>query len=512
MTVGSSNNPLQIKQIWLQESRTNILTPKIPFEYNTFNITMVAKLVGTKEIAPQGYSFNILKLRLLKWLAKSRYVPLVFQVFMLLIFIYAIYVAFAGYNDRGNNFGILMFWSVFWPTFIMISLVTVGKMWCSICPLGALSAAAQRFGLNRPFPAKLRGGIIALVLWIGVVWLVREIFDVSSQGVLTGWFFLGFVGAALIVGFIFRDRSWCQHVCPIGIISGLWSMLAFVELRPTREKCDKCRSYECVRGSGSTRGCPMGLHPGRLDSNRDCTYCLNCIKTCPHDSPQIRLRLPGIELVKGTRRLIVDAGFALWVPVVLALKENMEHYNTPAFLVSATTWVQELLGTSNRFGVWFFLVVVFNGSLLLVAYWLASRYASEVLSWDFKKTFATFSYMFVPIVLVTIGGHSLRYFFEAIWGIMVSVISATLGIYAYHEPTGLSPAVIALIGNNFLGPVLYAAGFFGTMVLPFTIAYHRELDHRKALRAALPFSIIATGIAGYFLLSHEIFSGGTWRW
>ena len=465
-----------------------------------------------KETAPRAYSFNILRLGPVKSFTKSRYVPLVFQILMLLIFAYAIYASFVGFNDRGNNFGLLMFWSVFWPSFIMISLVTFGKIWCAVCPLGALSAAAQRFGLKIIFPTKLRGGIIALILWIGVVWLVREIFDISSNGALTAWFFVGFVGAALVVGFVFRDRSWCQHVCPIGIISGLWSMLSFMELRPTKEKCDKCRSYECVRGSGSTCGCPMGLHPGRLASNRDCTYCLNCIKTCPYDSPQIRLRLPGAELVKGTRRLMVDAGFLLWVPVVLALKENMEHYNTPPFLISATTGFQELLGTTNRFGVWFFLVVLFNGLLLLGAYLLATRFASRVLSWDFKKTFATFSYMFVPIVLVTIGGHSLRYFFEAIWGLMLSVTSAAFGIYQYREPSAFGPQAITFLGNDFLAPVLYATGFLGTMALPYIIAYHREHNHRKAFRAALPFFIIAAAIAGYFLASHQIYSGGTWRW
>jgi hypothetical protein len=209
---------------------------------------------------------------------------------------------------------------------------------------------------------------------------------------------------------------------------------------------------------------------------------------------------------------MVDAGFLLWVPVVLALKENMEHYNTPPFLISATTGFQDLLGTSNRFGVWFFLVVLFNGLLLLGAYLLATRFASRVLSWDFKKTFATFSYMFVPIVIVTIGGHSLRYFFEAIWGFMLSVTSAAFGIYQYREPSAFGPQAITFLGDDFLAPVLYATGFLGTMVLPYFIAYYRERDHRKAFRAALPFFIIAAAIASYFLTSHQIYSGGTWRW
>ena len=58
---------------------------------------------------------------------------------MVMVFVYAIYAAFAGMNDRGNNFGILLFWSVFWPSAIMISAVTVGKVWCAVCPLGAIT-------------------------------------------------------------------------------------------------------------------------------------------------------------------------------------------------------------------------------------------------------------------------------------------------------------------------------------------------------------------------------------
>ncbi len=473
---------------------------------------MGTQVENEKEGAPHRYSFDVLALRPVRAFARSRYVPLVFQAFMVIVFAYAIYACFVAAEDSANNFGLLMFWSVFWPSMIMISLVTVGKMWCGICPLGAISAAAQRFGLNRPFPRKLRTGAIALALWIIVVWLVREIFDVAGHGDRTAWFFIGFVTVAVLVGWLFRDRAFCRYVCPIGIISGLWAMLSFVELRPDREKCDACRSYECVRGNGEVRGCPMDLHPGRLDSNRDCTYCLNCVKACPHDSPQIRLRLPGRELVQGARRLAIDAGFLLWVPVVLALKENMEHYYTPPFLVSLTTWFQDLLGTANRQGVWFAVVVAFNGALLLAAYLVATRIAARVLAWDFGRTFATFSYIFAPVVLVTIGGHALHYFFDTIWGQMVNVVSAPLGIYSYTEPALLGPTGVALVGEDFARPALYALGFASMIALPYPIAAFREHDQRKVLRAATPFAIIALLIAGYFLWSHSHFTGGTWRW
>ena len=78
----------------------------------------------------------------------------------------------------------------------------------------------------------------------------------------------------------------------------------------------------------------MELNPGRLESNRECTLCMNCVKTCTHSSPQLRLSAQARNCAGG-RPLLVDAGYALWIPVVLTIKENMEHYYTPDFLRSA---------------------------------------------------------------------------------------------------------------------------------------------------------------------------------
>lgn len=461
---------------------------------------------------PHTYSFDLLRLRPVRAFVRNRYVPLVFQVFMVIVFFYSIYCCFVGDSERSNNFGLLMFWRVFWPSVILVSVVTVGLMWCSICPLGAITAAANRFGLNRPFPPRLRNGVIALALWIIVVWLVRETFHISDHGPRTAWFFILFIVAAVVMGRTFQNRAFCQYVCPIRIIAGLWSMLSFLELRPRRERCAECLTQECVTGNGEVRGCPMGLHPGELDSSRDCTYCLNCVKSCPHEAIQIRLRCPGTELVRGSRRLLVDAGALLWAPVVLILLKSMEHRYTPSFLISTTNWVQDLLGTANRQGIWFLVVTAFLIVTLVGAHATASKMASRVLAWDFRRTFATFSYMFAPLVLINIGSMSIRHFFGVTWGQMISAASAPLGIYSYRDPSLLSPAGIDLIGDGFGTPVLHGIGFFSTILLPFLIVAYRERDQRKIIRAATPFALIGFLIAGYFLWSSVRFPGGPWRW
>ena len=95
---------------------------------------------------------------------------------------------------------------------------------------------------------------------------------------------------------------------------------------------------------------------------------------------------------------------------------------------------------------------------------------------------------------------------------MATVSLAPLGVYAYREPSLLSPAGVELVGQGFGKPLLHAIGFFSMIALPFLIASYRERDHRKILRAATPFAIIALLIAGYFLWTSMRFPGGPWRW
>jgi P-type Cu+ transporter len=464
------------------------------------------------EAAPaQDHGFDFLSLEPVRAFAKSRYVPLTFQVFMAIVFAYAIYAAARGTNLRDDNFGLLMFWSIFWPSLIMLSLVIVGKLWCSICPLGAISAAVQRLGLNRAFPNKLRSGVLALTLWIVVLWLMRGPFGVVDNGVATAWFFVLFTVAAVAVGLVFRARSWCKYVCPVGIIAGLWSMLSFLELRPQREKCDRCRSYECATGNGDVRGCPMELHPGRLDSNRDCIYCLNCVKTCPHDSPRIRLRWPGTELARADRRSLVDAGYALGAVVLVCLMENMGRSWTPPFLASAVTWVQNLLGTTNRQGIWFSVVTAFSVVVFVATYLLATRVACKTLGWDYRRTFASFGMMFIPIVLISVGGHALSGIFTTLWGPMVNAVSAPLGIYHYQDTSLLGTAGARFVGDGWLLPVLYAIGFGWMILLAYRIAAAGGGGRRIAIRAAVPYVLIAVLIAGFVLYAHMAPAGNPWR-
>lgn len=90
----------------------------------------------------------------------------------------------------------------------------------------------------------------------------------------------------------------------------MFAKLSILELRADRGVCTaECSSYACLKGSAGeppgsagcskglpTDGCPLGVHPSTLADNHDCVGCGTCVKACPNDSVELRLRPPGADL------------------------------------------------------------------------------------------------------------------------------------------------------------------------------------------------------------------------
>jgi ferredoxin len=48
--------------------------------------------------------------------------------------------------------------------------------------------------------------------------------------------------------------------------------------------CKSCRTHDCIRGNEHARGCELYLFQPKKAGNLDCTFCLDCVKACPHDN------------------------------------------------------------------------------------------------------------------------------------------------------------------------------------------------------------------------------------
>jgi hypothetical protein len=73
--------------------------------------------------------------------------------------------------------------------------------------------------------------------------------------------------------------------------------------------CGSCRTHDCIRGNQTQRGCELYLFQPKKTGNFDCTFCLDCVHACPHDTVGIQPVIPasGLGIGRLTKRLDVAA-------------------------------------------------------------------------------------------------------------------------------------------------------------------------------------------------------------
>ncbi|MDQ7780356.1 MAG: 4Fe-4S binding protein [Planctomycetota bacterium] len=251
---------------------------------------------------------DLLRCGALRAVARSRPLLFVLRLPVLILFVGLMLAALLGSESRNiATAGTGVLWLV------AVSVVTpvVGKFWCVVCPWDAVAEWIQRLGLWRKnddpltagftWPAGLANAYPALGLFVALVW-AEYAFDVTDSPRFVGYFCAGIVSAAVVVGLLFKRKTFCRYVCPIGATSGLYSVFSIFEIRARdRERCRTCRSKDCVRGNEMGYGCPVYEYPGTMESNVNCILCTECIKTCPYENVGLNLRFPGTELLCGTK-------------------------------------------------------------------------------------------------------------------------------------------------------------------------------------------------------------------
>lgn len=418
-------------------------------------------------------------------LLTSRAFPTVLQALGVIAFGYLIYVGLFGSPLAGKNFASALTWILWWPG-VVFTFILIGRAWCSACPLGAISAAAQRFGLGRAFPHVLRGVGLSIFLFILVTWS-NHYFKIVTNPRATAWFMALWLVLALAIGFTFERRSWCRYACPIGALFGVYSMTSLLELRPNREVCAQCGSPRCLTGDGKEEGCPMGEFPGNMSSNRNCIYCMKCLKTCPSGSMTLRWRQPWRELTNIRRPL---AGEALLAVVILGLVAFDTFVMVAPFQQLYKAFYIALPIADPELVMVLIFLLLLAAPLLL--YSVASIIASRALGSGFWPAFGSFGYAYIPLALAGHLGHN---FFHLVGegGGGANTILATFGVYT-RLPT-------SLLGTEAIKGLQILTMGLG-IILSVYVAYHIARS-RGAPRAALPHLLLILLLASslLFLLS-----------
>ncbi len=238
---------------------------------------------------PRGPS-NLLTAPLIGPLLRSRASRRAAQWILLLLAAGVVIDGWLGPDLSPMNLGGVLPWT-HWRGLVVIALLVAGNAFCWSCPFMLPRGLAKRwFGANRRWPRALRGKWLAATLLLVYLW-AYEVFSLWDSPWWTSWVIVGYFVAAFAVDAFFRGAAFCRWICPIGQFHFVESMISPREVAILdRDVCRTCRTRDCIRGGPGGRGCELDLYLPAKRGNLDCTFCMDCVRACPHDNVGVTTR------------------------------------------------------------------------------------------------------------------------------------------------------------------------------------------------------------------------------
>jgi hypothetical protein len=144
--------------------------------------------------------------------------------------------------EQPYSLGATIFWGAVVPASIFILLVFGHELWRRICPLSFLSQIPRTLGIQRQIRTlnsktnQFRSQIAKVPPdswltkhygklqfgWLFVGLCGRILFFNSERLVLAGWL-LFTIGAAILVGWLYGGKAWCQYFCPMAPVQSIYA-------------------------------------------------------------------------------------------------------------------------------------------------------------------------------------------------------------------------------------------------------------------------------------------------
>jgi polyferredoxin len=276
---------------------------------------------------PEGkYTFNLLQLEQVRDFFRHRFYPVGIQVLTGAFFSLIFFFAFMGNQSPDANVTLLLVWALWWPM-LAISWFFGARIWCSVCPMGAVNDLFNKFcSLKKKVPKFIRSNSIYLSgLGLALIIYVEASTNMVNSPMATGFLLLSIAIFAILSGIIYERRVWCRYLCPLGRLAATFSGCSVIEWRSNSSICNStCKTNACYKGNDEVPGCPLYQGPFSLYSNQDCILCGNCVKICENASPAFNIRIPGHELWAAVKPEKVTS---IFVPVIMGTQifRGLEH-------------------------------------------------------------------------------------------------------------------------------------------------------------------------------------------
>jgi len=451
--------------------------------------------------------FNLLWLRPVRTLVYWSGFPYVFQVLLLVMFVALAVFGWGRFAPDGVddklyakcNVVTLLIWAVWWPAMIWMA-VLLGRAWCTVCPLELAGNISERIGrrLGLPqasLPRWVAAGALIVALYALVQFLVAGL-HIHRVPHYTALFLVSLLGLSLVPGLLLKDRAFCRGFCPVGLLLGTYGRGGMLAIRPhTAEVCRDCSPKDCLLPANRTKlnagSCPSLLNPSRLDSNRDCLVCCQCIKACqPKENMQLLLRRPfhpddAREVLTSwpvTLFVLLVSGFVTY-ELCSEYKPAKELFVAVPHGLAARIGADALAGWIK--GVWMLVVVPLVGWTILG---LPTRLLGGATS--VREAWRRLA---LPLVVIVAAGHMAKGLAKfTSWGAFLP--------HTLDDPTGVSTAVAFGSGTAVAPPALLSQGIVSLVGVMLVVAgllmSLREAKRAGPKRPMLPIVVplVAVGL------------------
>lgn len=366
----------------------------------------------------------------LGFLFKNKFFIRGLQTAVLALFAYAIVFGIIYPTEEENIFTTAVFWSLFWPFFVVVSLSTFGRIFCGICPHGFMGRYITKFGLKKKMPKALSNPFIGLSLLLIGFWSVYYIYpDAYKTPMASAIFFIVLTTVAVITFYLYEDMSYCKSICPIGTVMRGFGKISSTTLGTYKETCKSCTTFECADA------CSYNLKPFTFDnraSMTDCTLCMDCSNAC--EAVSFKLAKPSSSLFKNFQVKKAEVWAYILITAAISITMSFHHSLGRVAAPDGFIWtrVGELLEKNigivglDYIGI---SALFFAVSITLALVYSGMYVASKVLKENFTKVFYTLGYAFVPLFVIGSLAHACEFFFLHHYSTIANGFMQGFGIY-----------------------------------------------------------------------------------
>ncbi|MCW5952418.1 MAG: 4Fe-4S binding protein [Propionibacteriaceae bacterium] len=439
------------------------------------------------DLPPPPPGPDLLKIPVIARLLRSRWYPGVIQIPIAAVFGLVAYQLLAGPDTAHDNAGTALMWVLWWPV-LPITFVVLGRFWCAVCPFGAISDFVQKLvGANRPVPRflKLYGIWIIDAQFLAITWS-DHVWGIVESPWGSGVLLLLLTTGVIVSGAFFARRTFCRYLCFLGGLCSNYARSSVVELRADADVCSTCKARAaCYNGTDEVAGCPLFSFPRTMDSSANCNLCANCVKACPNDAIQVRLRKPLSELWFLDKPKVEESFLAMAIMGIVLIQNVTMLTVWQDFLA----WIEQVTGVTNYaviFTVAFVVAVSVPVGMLALASWFASQNNLE----SALTNFARFGYALIPLDIAAHLAHNMFHLLAE-----GSLIFTTVASLFGAGPSDGSSALASPSAILFVQVVILALGVVGSAYTVKRVAYRRYRSVVRRRATIVPYAALVGVLA-----------------